>query len=75
MNRGSISLHYPNERSGSTLYAGASKFVRSEIINLLISDGEQSKTVFIITQWPEKIARGISHILGRGSTQMQGQGM
>ena len=59
----------------STLYAGAAKFACSSIINLLTSGGERTKTVFIITQWPEKIARGISHILGRGSTQMQGQGM
>ena len=59
----------------STLYAGAAKFACSSIINLLTSGGERTKTVFIITQCPEKIARGVSHVLGRGSTQMQGQGM
>ena len=37
----------------STLYAGASKFVSSEIINLLTSGGERSKTVFIITENPK----------------------
>ena len=57
----------------STLYAGAAKFACSRIINLLTSGGERTKTVFIITQWPEKITWGISHILGRDSTQMQGQ--
>lgn len=59
----------------STLYAGAAKFACSSIINLLTSGGERTKTVFIITQCPEKITRGVSHVLGRGSTQMQGQGM
>ena len=59
----------------STLYAGLAKFVSSNIINLMTSGGERSKTAFIITEWPEKISKGISHILGRGSTQMRGIGM
>lgn len=59
----------------STLYAGAAKFACSSMITLLTSGGERTKTVFIITEWPEKIARGVSQILRRGSTQLQGQGM